>query len=65
MNNEQAMNIIVSVCEKSVQKGVFTLAEAHLVLNALETLGVKLPQVNQISNDDEVEVVEEKETKKK
>lgn len=63
MNNDQAMNIIVSVCEKSVQKGVFTLAEAHLVLNALETLGVKLPEVNQISN--EAEVVEEAETKKK
>lgn len=63
MNNDQAMNIIVSVCEKSVQKGVFTLAEAHLVLNALETLGVKLPEVNQISN--EAEVLEEAETKKK
>lgn len=63
MNNDQAMNILVSVCEKSVQKGVLTLAEAHLVLSALETMGVKLPEVNSIQQDAEpveAETVKEK-----
>jgi len=62
MKQEQALQIIVQVCEKGNKAGLFSLSESHLVLQALEQFGVKPPQVENI--DDDATVVEEEEEKK-
>tara|TARA_R110000744_G_scaffold358249_3_gene465314 strand:- start:1657 stop:1845 length:189 start_codon:yes stop_codon:yes gene_type:complete len=61
MKQEQALQIIVQVCEKSNKAGVFSLSESHLVLKALEQFGIKPPEVDNIN--DEAEVVETKDKK--
>ena len=62
MKQEQALQIIVQVCEKANKSGIFTLGESHLVLKALEHFGIKPPQVENI--DEDAKVVEEKKDKK-
>ena len=62
MTNEQALQIIVQVCEKGNKAGLFSLSESSLVLQALETYGVKPPAVESVENADEVQ--EETQTKK-
>tara|TARA_R100000773_G_scaffold29411_1_gene25205 strand:+ start:1561 stop:1758 length:198 start_codon:yes stop_codon:yes gene_type:complete len=62
MTKEQALQLLVSVCEKASKSGLFTLSESSLVLQALEQFGVQPPQVEELKQD---EVEEEKsETKK-
>ena len=61
MTNEQALQIIVQVCEKSNKAGLFSLSESSLVLQALETYGVTPPAVESVEESNEVQ--EETETK--
>lgn len=60
MTKEQALQIIVQVCEKGNKSGLFTLSESSLVLQALEQFGVQPPKVEDIKQE---EVIEESETK--
>ena len=62
MNKEQALQIIVQVCEKGNKNGLFTLSESSLVLQALEQFGVQPPKVEEVQQDESKE--EETETKK-
>ena len=62
MTNEQAIQIIVQVCEKGNKSGLFTLSESSLVLQALEQFGVQPPKVEELEQDDKKE--EASETKK-
>tara|TARA_R110000744_G_scaffold3191_5_gene12464 strand:+ start:1318 stop:1512 length:195 start_codon:yes stop_codon:yes gene_type:complete len=61
MTQEQALQIVVQVCEKGNKAGIFTLSESSLVLQALEQFGVKPPKVEDIKDAD---VQETKETEK-
>jgi len=62
MTKEQALQLLVSVCEKASKSGLFTLSESSLVLQALEQFGVQPPQVEELKQD---EVEQQKsETKK-
>ena len=64
MTQEQALQIIVQVCEKGNKAGLFTLSESSLVLQALEQFGVTPPTVDEVKQDDEAEkVTETKEVK--
>ena len=64
MTQEQALQIIVQVCEKGNKSGLFTLSESSLVLQALEQFGVTPPTVDEVKQDDEAqEVTETKEVK--
>jgi hypothetical protein len=51
MKQEQALQVIVQVCEKANRSGVFTLGESALVLQALEAFGVKAPKAESIDED--------------
>jgi hypothetical protein len=62
MTKEQAIQIIVQVCEKGNKSGLFTLSESSLVLQALEQFGVQPPKVEELKQD-ETEVSETKEVK--
>ena len=65
MTQEQALQIIVQVCEKGNKSGLFTLSESSLVLQALEQFGVIPPTADEVKQDDEAEeVTETKEVKK-
>ena len=64
MTQEQALQIIVQVCEKGNKSGLFTLSESSLVLQALEQFGVTPPTVDEVKQDDVAEeVTETKEVK--
>lgn len=52
MTKEQALQLIVQVCEKGNKSGLFTLSESSLVLQALEQFGVQPPKVEELQNDD-------------
>ena len=51
MKKEQALQIIVQVCEKGNKSGLFTLSESSLVLQALEQFGVQPPQVEELQDE--------------
>ena len=61
MTKDQALQLLVSVCEKASKSGLFTLSESSLVLQALEQFGVQPPQVDDLKQDD----VAQKETETK
>tara|TARA_Y100001938_G_scaffold38106_1_gene52587 strand:+ start:448 stop:645 length:198 start_codon:yes stop_codon:yes gene_type:complete len=61
MTKEQALQIIVQVCEKGNKNGLFTLSESSLVLQALEQFGVQPPKVEEVQQDE----TEEKKTETK
>ena len=63
MTQEQALQIVVQVCEKGNKAGIFTLSESSLVLQALEQCGVKPPKVEDIKDADVQETKEAKEVK--
>jgi len=64
MTQEQALQIIVQVCEKANKSGLFTLSESSLVLQALEQFGVIPPKADEVKQDDVAEeVTETKEVK--
>ena len=63
MTQEQALQIIVQVCEKGNKNGLFTLSESSLVLQALEQFGVQPPKVEEVKQDDVSEETETKEVK--
>ena len=64
MTQEQALQIIVQVCEKANKSGLFTLSESSLVLQALEQFGVTPPKADEVKQDDVAEeVTETKEVK--
>ena len=63
MKKEQALQIIVKVCEKGNKSGLFTLSESSLVLQALEQFGVQPPQVEELQDEVAEEVSETKEVK--
>tara|TARA_B100000519_G_C14087214_1_gene364538 strand:- start:191 stop:388 length:198 start_codon:yes stop_codon:yes gene_type:complete len=64
MTQEQALQIIVQVCEKGNKSGLFTLSESSLVLQALEQFGVIPPKADEVKQDDVAEeVTETKEVK--
>ena len=64
MTKDQALQLLVSVCEKASKSGLFTLSESSLVLQALEQFGVQPPQVDDLKQDDVAqEVSETKEVK--
>ena len=63
MTQEQALQIIVQVCEKGNKAGIFTLSESSLVLQALEQFGVKPPKVEDIKDADVQETKKTKEVK--
>ena len=52
MTKEQALQLIVQVCEKGNKSGLFTLSESSLVLQALEQFGVQPPQVEDLKQDE-------------
>ena len=59
MTKEQALQLIVQVCEKGNKSGLFTLSESSLVLQALEQFGVHPPKVEELEQDDVAEEVTE------
>lgn len=61
MTKDQALQIIVQVCEKGNKSGLFTLSESSLVLQALQEFGVTPPQVEDLKQDETIQ--EETETK--
>tara|TARA_A100001201_G_scaffold47679_4_gene47840 strand:- start:4019 stop:4216 length:198 start_codon:yes stop_codon:yes gene_type:complete len=64
MTQEQALQIIVQVCEKGNKAGLFSLSESSLVLKALEQYGVVPPAVESVEESNEVqEATETKEIK--
>jgi hypothetical protein len=63
MTQEQALQIIVQVCEKGNKNGLFTLSESSLVLQALEQFGVQPPKVEEVKQDEVSEETETKEVK--
>tara|TARA_Y100001970_G_C13456384_1_gene472924 strand:+ start:266 stop:463 length:198 start_codon:yes stop_codon:yes gene_type:complete len=60
MKQEQALQIIVQVCEKGNKAGLFSLSESSLVLKALEQFGVKPPDVENVEEAKEVKEESEK-----
>ena len=64
MKQENAIQVLIQVCEKATKAGVFSLGESSLVLQALEAFGVKAPQPEGLDADAEAEVVEDKKDKK-
>jgi len=62
MTKEQALQLIVQVCEKGNKSGLFTLSESSLVLQALEQFGVMTPKAEELEQD-EVQETEAKEVK--
>lgn len=63
MTQEQALQLIVQVCEKGNKSGLFTLSESSLVLQALEKFGVEPPKVDTITDDNVSEETEQKKVK--
>ncbi len=64
MTKEQALQLIVQVCEKGNKSGLFTLSESSLVLQALEQFGVTPPKAEELDQDDVAEeATEAKEVK--
>lgn len=61
MTKEQALQIIVQVCEKGNKTGLFTLSESSLVLKALEQFGVLPPAVESVEGENDVQESEAKE----
>ena len=61
MTKDQALQLLVSVCEKASKSGLFTLSESSLVLQALQEFGVTPPQVEELKQDETIQ--EETETK--
>tara|TARA_R100000995_G_scaffold64335_1_gene33455 strand:+ start:118 stop:312 length:195 start_codon:yes stop_codon:yes gene_type:complete len=61
MTKEQALQIIVQVCEKGNKAGLFTLSESSLVLKALEQFGVLPPAVESVEGENDVQESEAKE----
>ena len=59
MTRDQALQLLVSVCEKASKSGLFTLSESSLVLQALEQFGVQPPQVEDLKQDDVAQEVSE------
>ena len=59
MTKDQALQLLVSVCEKASKSGLFTLSESSLVLQALEQFGVQPPQVEDLKHDDVAQEVSE------
>jgi hypothetical protein len=62
MTKEQALQLIVQVCEKGNKSGLFTLSESSLVLQALEHFGVTPPKAEELEQD-EAQDTEAKEVK--
>jgi len=62
MTQEQALQVIVQVCEKGNKSGLFTLSESSLVLQALEQYGVTPPKAEELEQD-EAQDTEAKEVK--
>ena len=60
MKQEQALQVLIQVCEKSNRSGVFTLGESALVLKALEVFGVKAEVPNNLEDSEDTEEVKEK-----
>ena len=60
MTKEQALQIIVQVCEKGNKAGLFTLSESSLVLKALEQFGVLPPAVESVEGENDVQESEAK-----
>ena len=52
MTKEQALQLIVQVCEKGNKSGLFTLSESSLVLQALEQFGVMPPKAEELEQDE-------------
>ena len=52
MKQEEALKILVQVCEKANKAGVFSLSESSLVLQALESFGVKAPKAEEIDDSE-------------
>ena len=64
MTKEQALQLIVQVCEKGNKSGLFTLSESSMVLQALEQFGVTPPKAEELDQDDVAEeATEAKEVK--
>jgi hypothetical protein len=61
MKQDQALQIIVQVCEKGNKAGLFTLSESSLVLKALEQFGVLPPAVESVEGENDVQESEAKE----
>lgn len=61
MKQDQALQIIVQVCEKGNKAGLFTLSESPLVLKALEQFGVLPPAVESVEGENDVQESEAKE----
>jgi len=59
MTQEQALQVIVQVCEKGNKSGLFTLSESSLVLQALEQYGVTPPKAEELEQNEEAEEVSE------
>ena len=59
MTKEQALQLIVQVCEKGNKSGLFTLSESSLVL---QQFGVMPPKAEELEQD-EVQETEAKEVK--
>jgi hypothetical protein len=53
MKQEEALKILVQVCEKANKAGVFTLSESSLVLQALESFGVTAPKAEKINDSED------------
>ena len=60
MTKEQALQLIVQVCEKGNKSGLFTLSESSLVLQDLEKFGI---QPIKIEDDNKEEASETKKIK--
>lgn len=63
MTKEQALQLLVQVCEKGNKNGLFTLSESSLVLQALEQFGVKPPKVDDLKDENVQETKEVEEVK--
>ena len=61
MKQDQALQIIVQVCETGNKAGLFTLSESSLVLKALEQFGVLPPAVESVEGENDVQESEAKE----
>ena len=52
MKQEEALKVLIQVCEKANKAGVFTLSESSLVLQALEAFGVTAPKADKIDDNE-------------
>ena len=52
MKQEEALKVLIQVCEKANKAGVFTLSESSLVLQALEAFGVTAQKADKIDDNE-------------